>query len=510
MAKKPSPAAGIGSKANVNQAPPRNGGGQRPGFSNVQLALMFGLLLVVNYYGMIWFQQWHRESTPEGGSSVVYQVSGDVIVRELTSPNARFAEECSDGGVPVLLRNSVVEKWRARKKWTPKYIQSQTNHISGVYQNDNRWFGPYYDSRKPLAYLAERSNDYSTDVSMSSKTFFRKLKHPSEGEFLYFTGDIDQLGEWAMNDIQPLSELLILNPKQSSVNAWMGQPHVIAHCHYDGYHNFYAQLYGTKTFTLFQPTNWPGLYPYPFLHPSHAQAQVNLSDLHDLDSFPLAGNVRALEVVLQPGDLLYMPPLWFHFVESMELSISVNVWTDSEQTALMEEVFSIAVPTESVEWSSRQQKTIATSVLIHTLLSEVCRRRTCRRVKNDSFLDNKKLKPLEGDFYFVYQLWTTRYRTLMEKGQLPNGVHGTTDEQGVLCESMNKEDSKVELKAVTTILEGSGLHTFVQQVAADIEQLPEDTWELWTGNYVEYIATTAVEVQLVGAFLRHYGSCIFQ
>lgn len=504
----PSEAPG-GSEAAPRQ---RNGGGQRPGFSTVQLVVMFGVLMVANYYGLTWFQEWRSQKASEGdseASSVRFQVSRDVQVLELSSPAAKFAEECDRAGVPVILRNSVVEKWRARRLWVPKYIQSKTSHIAGVYRNDNRWFGPYYDSHKPLTHLSGRTNNYSTNVTMTSKKFFQKLRNPSEGEFLYFTGDIDQLGEWAVGDIQPLSELLTLNPYRSSVNVWMGQPHVIAHCHYDGYHNFYAQLYGTKKFTLFRPTNWPGLYPFPFLHPSHAQTQVNLSDASDGERFPLAERVRALEVILEPGDLLYMPPLWFHLVESLELSISVNVWTDSRQTALMEDVFSLSLPTDSVRWNSTHQKAIAVSVLIRTLVSEMCQLRTCRRVKNDHFLDNKRLKYLEGDFYFVYQLWTTRYRTLMDRGLLPDGVHEMADER-ILCERMSERESKLEVAAVTAALEDSGLQGFVEQVATDLRQLPDDTWELWTGNYVEYLATTAVDVELVGAFLRHFGSCLLQ
>ena len=360
----------------------------------MQLGLMFGLLLVANYYGVTWFKQWMRETDSESGattSSTMYQVLGGVTVRELTSPNARFADECAEAGVPVVLRNSVIEKWRARRQWNPKYIQSHTSHITGAYVNDNRWFGPYYDSYKPLTHIFERTNKYHTDVNMTSKKLFKKLRQPSKGEFLYFTGDIDRFGDWAIDDIQPFTELLALNPQRSSVNVWMGQPHVIAHCHYDGYHNFYAQLYGSKKFTLFQPDNWPGLYPYPFLHPSHAQTQVNLSNTLDIDSFPLAESVRGLEVVLQPGDLLYMPPLWFHLVESIDVSISVNVWTDSHQTAVMEEVFSLPLPTESngSQWNSKQQKAIATSVMIHTLLHNVCQRRDCRRVKIIIFLTIK-------------------------------------------------------------------------------------------------------------------------
>ena len=178
----------------------RNGGGQRPGFSNVQLGIMFGLLLVGNYYGMTWFQHWRKQNDSKNAptaNTAMYQVSGAVTVRQLVSPNAKFAEECSKSSVPVVLRNPVVEKWRARRHWTPKYLQSQMSYISGVYQNDNRWFGPYYDLHKPLTNLSTRTNNYTTNITMTSKNF-KILRNPS-----HFTGDIDQLGEWSVGDIQP-------------------------------------------------------------------------------------------------------------------------------------------------------------------------------------------------------------------------------------------------------------------------------------------------------------------
>ena len=508
-AQSPSPPSSSSSGGGAGGA----GGRKRPGFSLVQLAALFVLLLLANYLGLLWLQprlqQWWTAGTSGVDSSSLYQVSGGVQVLHLSSPDASFAEECREGRHPVVLRNSVVEKWRARRNWIPKYLQSRILRMDGVYQNDNRWFGPYYDSSKPLTHLSPRTNNYTANISMSSKKFFKKLRQPVEGQFLYFTGDIDQLGEWAMDDIQPLSELLLLNPQRSSVNVWMGQSHVIAHCHYDGYHNFYAQLHGTKKFTLFSPENWPGLYPFPFLHPSHAQAQVNLSDIRDIDSFPLAGEAKGIEVVLEPGDLLYMPPLWFHLVESMDVSISVNVWTDSEQTLVVENMFATALPTEAVQWSTSHRKAIATSIVIHRLLFEVCQRRHCRGVKDDRFLDNQSLKLLQGELYFVYQLWTTRYRALMEEGPLPNGVYDpTSTSEGILCERMSSKESKAERETVTESLSAAGLQEYVEHVAGAVGRLPDETWELWTGNYVEYLSTTAVQVEMVGAFLRHYGSCI--
>ena len=255
-------------------------------------------------------------STPSS-RSVPYIVDGQVEIAHWT-PGSSFAKSVAAAGEPIILRNTVVENWRARTMWKPSYLREKIKQLDGIYENDNRWFGPYYDVRRPLANLSDPINLYKTNLSMTGLKLFQRLLSPDGNRFVYFSGEIERLGNWALADIMPLDELIILNPHSSSINVWIGQPHVIAHCHYDGYHNMYVQLYGKKKFTLFRPSQWTNLYPYPFLHPSHAQSQVNLSDA-DLERFPQVQQAHAIEAVLIPGDVLYMPPLWFHHVEALEV-----------------------------------------------------------------------------------------------------------------------------------------------------------------------------------------------
>lgn len=52
-----------------------------------------------------------------------------------------------------------------------------------------------------------------------------------------------------------------------------------------------------------------------------------------------------LEMVdLAPGDVLYIPPYWFHEVTSLDSSISVNVWTTSREEEVIDYIASEAVP----------------------------------------------------------------------------------------------------------------------------------------------------------------------
>lgn len=462
------------------------------------------------------YQNFKRSSSSSNGSSKVYGTPGKVDVKVLSSPDASFARSCAQRGVPVVLRNSVVQKWPA-KKWSPSYLQSKLSSLSGIYENDNHWFGPYFDTTKPLLDHAVRKNPYQTDLKLSVDEFFQRLVKPQHSRYLYFTGGIEQLGDWAYREIQPISELLLLNPRRSSVNAWIGQPNVIAHCHYDGYHNFYAQLYGRKKFTLFRPTNWPGLYPYPFLHPSHAQTQVNSSDQEDVKRFELFKMVEAVEVSLEAGDLLYMPPLWFHEVESLSLSISVNVWTDSQQTELAERIFSLPLPLHSnyesshghehIRWRDMHEQRIGTAILIFKLLEQICKYHSCA---NDQFTEplNPTLSvPPNPQGHFIHQLWSTRYKHLMDRGELPTSFRDSGGESdSILCEDGDGKDVQA---ASAVISRDVHYGAYLEQVSQLVRGLPDDTWQLWVGNYVEFVVASVLQdAKHVGLFLKHVNSCI--
>lgn len=474
--------------------------------SNTSTTLLLAISLIIAAVAYIWVAPLLSEKHSS------FNVTSTVPVKVLQSSRSHFARSCAEAGVPIVLRNSVTTQWRARH-WTPEYLEKKLSVVSGVYENSNRWFGPYFDQHKPLLSSAKRVNEYTTNLELPAKEFFHRIQHPDNdsGHYIYFTTDIDQLGEWAVNEVDPVEELLSLNPQRSSINVWMGQPHVIAHCHYDGYHNLYAQLYGKKRFILIKPTNWPGLYPYPFLHPSHAQAQVNASNEEDRQIFPLVEKVETLEAVLEPGDLLYIPPLWFHEVESLDVSISVNVWTDSKQTEIAKQIFDLPLPIHISHWSSTRAKRIATSILLFQTLLKICTSHNCVRYISDKFKDalfeENSLSDTEAT-YFVHRLWTTRYRTLMEKHQLPSSL---ANGDRVLCEG-NSHMSEEELAEVREAKMESNRFDFgmyAQQVGQIVQELPNESWELWVGNYVEFIVANAVsDVNYVGVFLEHFSSCL--
>ena len=50
----------------------------------------------------------------------------------------------------------------------------------------------------------------------------------------------------------------------------------------------------------------------------------------DYNKYPRYRHVNRLVVTLQPGDVLYLPSLWFHHVQQSDDTIAVNFWYDME------------------------------------------------------------------------------------------------------------------------------------------------------------------------------------
>lgn len=134
----------------------------------------------------------------------------------------------------------------------------------------------------------------------------------------------------------PLSGLLEENANRllpSSVeqlsSLWIGNRGVTA-THYDLPQNIAVVVAGRRRFTLFPPEQLDNLYLGP-LDNTLAGQPISMVHLHEPDfgRFPRFRDAlnAAMTAVLEPGDVLYLPSMWFHNVESLDrLGVLVNFW----------------------------------------------------------------------------------------------------------------------------------------------------------------------------------------
>ena len=105
---------------------------------------------------------------------------------------------------------------------------------------------------------------------------------------------------------------------KTTLRLWGGSAGVLARTHYDKGHNLFAQVRGGKALLLWEPEALPTLHLYPAVHAAYRQSQVPLASaaVASAERFPLFGRAEPMLAVLQPGDLLYIPPYFPHAVSA--------------------------------------------------------------------------------------------------------------------------------------------------------------------------------------------------
>lgn len=104
---------------------------------------------------------------------------------------------------------------------------------------------------------------------------------------------------------------------------WIGPGNTVVGFHIDWVHNLLAQIYGTKRVTLVSPRFNKNMYPlakYDF----RSRLSAIEPTCWDREVHPLFSQVSVVDICLEPGHVLYIPPGWWHRVESLAPSISIN------------------------------------------------------------------------------------------------------------------------------------------------------------------------------------------
>ncbi|CAB9510474.1 Hypoxia-inducible factor 1-alpha inhibitor [Seminavis robusta] len=123
---------------------------------------------------------------------------------------------------------------------------------------------------------------------------------------------------------QPVNNLyLTKGSQQKGIHCRFGMKGVIAENHFDGSRNAIVLLGGSRRYILSHPDQCEPLSLFPNGHPSARHSQVDYTN-PDLEKFPQFAQANVNEVILQPGDVLYLPTHWFHYIVSLELNFQCN------------------------------------------------------------------------------------------------------------------------------------------------------------------------------------------
>jgi lysine-specific demethylase 8 len=126
-----------------------------------------------------------------------------------------------------------------------------------------------------------------------------------------------------------LAERLRLEPA-----LWIGPEGAVTTLHFDSTHNLFAQISGAKKVILIPPGQSAFLY-YPChdfgLNLHFSPVDVEHPDPKRHPRFALA---TPHEIIVRPGEMLFIPATWWHYLRALEPSISLNFWWNTPTTLL--------------------------------------------------------------------------------------------------------------------------------------------------------------------------------
>jgi hypothetical protein len=234
--------------------------------------------------------------------------SGIFRVRDLTSEE--FLDNFYAPGRPVILCGAI-DHWPARA-WTPDSLSARIGSAMIECQG-GREANARYEVEKDA-----HKRQMPFDCFIAQITAER-------GNDLYLTaynsaGNATALAPLAA-ELGTIETILGHKAGEQAGMMWIGPGGTFTPLHHDLTNNLLIQVVGRKRVVLASPAETPKLYNHIYVFSEVG----NLTDPRlDFSSYPRVKGLRTLDIVLEPGEALFIPIGWWHQVEALEFSVSVT------------------------------------------------------------------------------------------------------------------------------------------------------------------------------------------
>ncbi len=217
-----------------------------------------------------------------------------------------FKKKYLDKGIPVVLKG-YGNHWEAKSKWTLDFLsnleseEAITLEIGANNQNETNFV----------------KQDLRNYIKSIQEGILKKEKDPA---YLTLFNIFDRFPH-LKKDID--LSIFTKYTKKNDVFAWIGPKGTVTGFHYDSLNNLLAQIMGKKLVVLVAPKYRKQMYVSKKFEYGAISSQVDVNN-YNQERHPLFKDAEFSSVVLEPGDVLFIPKKWWHYVRSLDTSISIS------------------------------------------------------------------------------------------------------------------------------------------------------------------------------------------
>ena len=209
---------------------------------------------------------------------------------------------------PVLLKG-YANNWKAKRDWSFEFLSKLEFkkpvriEIGNVIQNKTQISRVDYKTYINLLMGSENAMGHSKDMPYLSMFNI----------FDYFPDLLKDI------DVSIFTKYTKIN----MTGAWIGPSGTISGLHYDSTDNILTQLKGKKMVLLASPKFQKEMYISKKYDHDATASSVDINNYNE-KKHPKFKDVAFSKVILEPGDSLFIPKGWWHYVKSLDTSISVS------------------------------------------------------------------------------------------------------------------------------------------------------------------------------------------
>ena len=226
-----------------------------------------------------------------------------MTIETFSACDRKTLDEHIRSGCPFVVPG-FARSWPACAKWTPSYLATAcgTTPIPVSHYPDGET-------------LAEK-------IKMTVSEYLHAITATPESWQHYYmeSVELEELSEDLYNDVPIPVEFDDLPDFSDTV--FFGRNSGSC-CHIHAHEqSIVFQLMGTKVFTLYPPSDVRYLYFEPITK-DYRRSRVDCENI-DYDQFPLARHLTRIDVVLKPGDAMYLPVHWPHWTAARGFTFTLT------------------------------------------------------------------------------------------------------------------------------------------------------------------------------------------
>ncbi len=232
-----------------------------------------------------------------------------------------FAIEYLNPRKPVIFTD-LMDDWPAKDKWTIDYLKSQYGHLKvPVFSPKTSEAGKSYmepEKEIPFKEYLEIIEAGPTQLRMFLFNIFRHAPEMCK----------DVATPTIMEGFYDNFPFMFFGGEGS---------YVALHYDIDLSHVFLNQFFGRKRVVLFPPEESRYLYQHPFTVASY----VNVNN-PDYQKYPALKHVKGYECIIHPGETLFMPSGYWHYIEYLDGGYSISLRANDSYVRRVKGLINIA------------------------------------------------------------------------------------------------------------------------------------------------------------------------